>query len=514
MNVINNLTKTQKAAKNVIFSTGGYFLQLILSLVVRIYFVKYIGREYLGLNSVYASILSMLSIADLGLDTVFVYLLYKPLKEYNYSVIKGVLNLYKIVYRYIALFILIVGVSLIPFLPKIIGHSSSLTGVYSIYFLYLINAIVGYLNAYNRSLLIADQNGYVVNGLTSGFIVIVDTVQIFQIIFFPNPIIYMIIQVIGTILTNVIITYVVNRRYSRVVHHSAAKLDSNMRRTLIHNGVGGISNKIGSIIVISSDNVLLSIFTNLVTVGMYSNYTVLTSACSKVMQTISSAITPSLGQMGVERDVGKNKDIFLELTFIIQSISLFVFAGFLNFVAPFVRLWLGTQNVFPMFLTWLISFNLWLTLIRTPAWMFTDSFGLQWIQKWKAVIEAVVNLGISLLFLIVFKLGIEGIILGTILSTISVVLWYEPWIVFKCVIPEMNLRKYFAFCLPFLILIFGITSINMLMIFSFKLRFDGVYAFVFSTIEFLGLIIVYCLVFFKNKYFKNMLARIYMILRR
>lgn len=477
-------------------------------MVVRIFFVRYIGREYLGLNGVYTSLLSMMSIADLGLDTVFVFLLYKPLKDNASKVINGILLVYRDVYRVIAGLIMAVGLVLTPFLPDIIGHSKGLTGIYIIYFLYIANAVVGYLNAYNRSLLIADQNGYIVNGITSGIIVLVDLVQIFQVSIYPSPIFYMVIQVVGTILTNTIITIVVKQKYRNTLKAGIERLTKREKTTLIKNGIGGVSNKIGSIVVISSDNILLSIFTNLITVGMYSNYTVLTQACSKIMQLISSAITPSVGELGVEGNREKNKEIFLELSFIIYTLSTFVFSFFWGFVSPFVSIWLGKSNVFPLFLTWLISVNLWLTLIRTPSWMFADSFGLQWVQKWKSVVEAIVNLVLSVLFLKVFKMGIEGIIMGTIISTIVVVIWYEPWTVFRHVIPNVNLRSYFLRNVPFVIII-CISSVAYFLILRVGISQSTIINEIVSAVlQFIITLISFIAFFRHDTYYKRALHRL------
>ncbi|WP_054726489.1 hypothetical protein [Paucilactobacillus hokkaidonensis] len=192
------MTRSQKAFRNVLFFHRYLCSSINFIINCSSFFVRYIGREYLGLNSVYASILSVISIADLGLDTVFVYLLYKPLKTKDYSVINGILNLYKVIYRYITVVIVVVGIIIIPFIPSIIGKQVSLPGTYTIYFLYIMNAAVGYLNAYKRALFIADQNGYIVSGITSGFIVLVDILQIIQISIIPSSVIYMIIQVAGT----------------------------------------------------------------------------------------------------------------------------------------------------------------------------------------------------------------------------------------------------------------------------------------------------------------------------
>lgn len=501
------MTRSQKTVKNVFFSTGAYMLQLLLSMIVRVFFVHDIGREYLGLNSVYASVMSMISIADLGLDTVFVYLLYRPLRGNDYPAIRGVLHLYRQIYRVIAAVIALIGVVLLPFIPQILGGRVSLKGTYVIFVLYVINAVVGYLNAYKRSLLIADQNSYIVNGVSSGILMLVDAAQIVFIVITPDPVGYMVIQVAGTVLTNLIITGIAKRRYTRVFREAHYVIDNQQKRTLWQNGIGGVSNKIGGIVVVSSDNILLAMFTNLVTVGMYSNYTVLTTALTNLMQTVSTAVTPSIGQLGVTSDRQHLKTIFLELSFIIYTLAGFIFCAFYGWISPFVLLWVGASNVFAPLLTWLVATNLWLNLIRVPSWMFADSFGLQWVQRWKAVVEAIVNLGLSLLFLVVFKWGIAGVLLGTILSTILIVLWYEPWTIFNHVIPGMTLGKYARFNLPFLGLFLLASGLYTLNLHYFPVKTMWLQNAAGATGILAVLVIGFLIIFRNNVYFKRMLDR-------
>jgi len=502
------MTRFQKATKNILFSTGSYLVQLALSMLVRIFFVRYIGREYLGLNSVYASILSTMSIADLGLDTVFIFLLYKPLKLNNINNVSGILNEFKMIYRYIAYFITFIGVILIPFLPRIIGNKNSLPGIYIIFILYVLNSVVGYLNSYKRSIFIADENSYFVSGVTSGILILVNVIQIFQIFIYPSPILYIVIQVAGTIVTNLIINKGASRKYDAFFKNPNAKLSKVQKSTLVRNGIGGISNKIGSIVVVSSDNILLAIFTNLITVGMYSNYTVITTAFTKIMQTISSAIVPSLGQLGVDASKEKLKKIFLELNFVVYTIALFFFFAFYGYITPFITIWLGKNNVFNDVLTWLVSINLWLNLIRVPSWVFADSFGLQWVQKWKAIYESIINLIVSLTLLVFFKLGIEGIIIGTIISTLSTVIWFEPWTVFKYVIPEMTLRKYFTINSPFIVLVL-IFSVLLHVIPNFMITTSSILNnFLNSSFYIFSFSMIYLGIFYRNVYFRKMLKRI------
>ena len=92
---------------------------------------------------------------------------------------------------------------------------------------------------------------------------------------------------------------------------------------------------------------------------------------------------------------------------------------------------IGEKSVFSVHTETLISIVLILQLVRVPFWIYIDAFGLQWVQRWKSIIEAFVNIFLTLLFVGPFKLGVNGVLLGTILSTAMTVSWIEPFVIYK-----------------------------------------------------------------------------------
>ena len=189
------MNRTKRAKLNVMVTLITYFVQLFLSMIVRVVFIQKLGNDYLGLNGILTSTLSMLSLVDSGLDSVFVYTLFQPLKEKDAKKITAVMRLYRNTFRWIAIIVTVLGVILVAFLPEIIGNAGmKLPDVYTIYFLFLANTVSSYLLGYNRSVLNANQQGYIVNGVTSLSFVVVNLALLISLMIFKNPGLYVSIQ--------------------------------------------------------------------------------------------------------------------------------------------------------------------------------------------------------------------------------------------------------------------------------------------------------------------------------
>ena len=119
-------SRTKFAFLNWSSSIISQLLILLLSFVTRTFFVKYLGTEYLGINGLFSNILSMLSLAELGVGSAIIYQLYKPLAENNHKRIILLMRFYCHAYWVIGLVIFIVGIILIPFLPHLIKNYDSL----------------------------------------------------------------------------------------------------------------------------------------------------------------------------------------------------------------------------------------------------------------------------------------------------------------------------------------------------------------------------------------------------
>lgn len=501
------INRTKNAKLNILVSLLVYFVQLFLSMIVRLVFIQKLGAEYLGLNGVLTSTLSMLSVVDLGLDSIFVYSLFKPLYENNTDLVKSIMKLYRNTFRCIAVFILIIGSVLTLFLPDIVGSDGmKLKYVYIIYFLFLANSVGSYLLSYYRSILNANQQGYIVNGLTSASFIVISLVQLYELFQFSGPVLYVLIQLIGTLSMNFVIMLVARHYFPYLSEREVKKLPLKERNKIFKNSVGGFSSKIGSLVVFGSDNIILSVFSSLSIVGIYSNYVVITNAVQTIIQKISISITPSVGHLGVENDFEKNRKIFSELVFSLYTLVSFVYGIFITLLHPFMILWVGKKFVFSPLTELLIAIVLILQLVRVPFWIYIDAFGLQWVQRWKSVFEAMVNLALTLLFVWFFDFGINGVLFGTILSTVITVLWIEPFVVYKYPL-NSNFSGIGSLLVRFGIVIIIQTTFHL---YISHLRVPD--SLIFIVIHVLASLIVWALlifvIFFRTGYFSKVLIRL------
>ena len=114
------MSRVQQATKNIFFGYISNIVILIMGFLQRTVFIAVLGRTLLGVNGLYTDILSMLSLAELGIGTALNYSLYKPVANHDYEKIKSYMKLYKKAYLAIAGVISVIGLAVTPFLPYII----------------------------------------------------------------------------------------------------------------------------------------------------------------------------------------------------------------------------------------------------------------------------------------------------------------------------------------------------------------------------------------------------------
>ena len=131
------ISRTTKAITNATWTGISTLLTFPIQFINRYYMVHYLGITYLGITSLYSNILSILSLADLGVGTAITFLLYKPLQMKDWKSLSAIMNLYKKIYRWIAAVILVLGLIVIPFLGFFLKSSINYNNVYILYLVYL-----------------------------------------------------------------------------------------------------------------------------------------------------------------------------------------------------------------------------------------------------------------------------------------------------------------------------------------------------------------------------------------
>lgn len=117
------MSRSSKALKNVATGLINKVLMLFLAFATRTLFIRLLGAEYNGVSSLYTNILSVLSLAELGLSNVLMFYLYGAIKDKDEDRICLLVQEFKKIYTYIIVIILSVGLILVPFLKYIVNSS-------------------------------------------------------------------------------------------------------------------------------------------------------------------------------------------------------------------------------------------------------------------------------------------------------------------------------------------------------------------------------------------------------
>ena len=503
--------RVQYAVLNSGINSITFILNLMLKFVSRSFFISYLGNELLGLNGLYTSILSMLSLAELGISTSIIYSLYEPLVHKRDGQVRSLMNLYKKVYTLIGATVAILGIIIMPFLQLIIKDYTGTENIYYIYVLFLINSVVSYFFTYNRSLLNADQKLYVatMNDFVIQFIVVI--LQIITITMFKNYQLYLGIAILGTIVGNLNLTRIVKRSYARVLSAECEEIEPRIIQRLKENTVGGFLSKLSGIIVTGTDNILISSFIGLSIVGIYSNYWMIISSLQGLVSQIMNSITSSIGNLGAEGDIAKNRIFYGRYNFIGYTLCFFCTIFLYSLINPFIILWIGKDMLFSDTVSNLLIFNCSIYLYRLPNLIFINAFGVSWMVRHKPIWEMAVNAILSLIFLMVFKIGLIGILVATTLSSLFVVAWWEPYAVHKYIL-KTSIKNYIISTVQFAIHT-GFTVLIISFIQQY-INFKGLLSLIIPCIIVGAISITTFWLFFRNKsefnYLKKLCIKIFM----
>lgn len=434
------MSRTTNSIKNIKYSFIGQVLNLLASFAMRMVFVRTLSKEYLGLDGLFSNILSILSLAELGVGSAIVYSIYKPLAENDDSKLKGLMNLYKKAYISIGILILIIGIALTPFLGYFIIDMPNIAYINMIYIIYVFNSASTYFFSYKRSFLIADQKKYIDSYYHYLFYFMRIIIQIILLLFTKNFLLYLGIQVLSTLIENTTISNKIDKLYPFLKGKGNEKISQDEKRTIIRNAKAMMFHKLGSVIVMGTDNLLISKFVGLIEVGLYSNYILITSALNQIFSTLFQSMTASIGNLGVTESNEKNIFVFNCIDFFGFWIYAFATICLIILFNPFINLWLGGDYLFSNDIILLIVINFYLTGRRKSVLTFRDAQGLFWYDRYKPLLESIINLIASII--LVNFMGIKGVILGTIVSTLATCFWIEPYVLYKYGF-KSSAKKYF-----------------------------------------------------------------------
>ncbi|MED4694904.1 lipopolysaccharide biosynthesis protein [Peribacillus frigoritolerans] len=402
---------------------------ILISFVARAIFIKTLGTEYLGLNSLFASIISMLAVAELGIASAIIFNMYKPIVENKKETIKSLMVFYQTCYRVIACTVLIIGLCIMPFLKLIIESNSIQENIYIIYILFLFEAVFSYLFSYKRSILYANQKNYIVNLMDLLYTIFMNTAQVIVLLFTGNYILYLIIKIASRLIENSIINLIVNRKYPYLKDKNVKRLEKNIVNDIIQKVKGLFLHKIGSFIVIGTDNIIISKFLGLTTLGLYTNYIMIANIISTLFSQIMTGTTASIGNLLTENSPNKTFDIYKKLNLLNFWLFSFATISIYCIMEPFITIWIGSDYLLSKSILLVICLNFYVQGMRKVFSLFKEAAGIFYEDRYVPLIESLINLIISLI--LVNILGLAGVLVGTIISSMILFVYSYPKYVYK-----------------------------------------------------------------------------------
>lgn len=423
-------TRTQYSLFNIFASFTGYGLNILLSFVCRMVFVRCLREEYLGISGLFTNIISVLSLSELGIGTAIVYALYKPIAENDEKKIASLMRFYGKAYRTVGTFIFVAGVACLPFLKLIIRDAPAIPeNLKLIYLLYLFSTASSYFFSYRSSIITASQRNYVVLAISYIVVVIQNIVQIVVLVVAKSFMAYLVIQVVCTYVTNALISWKAKKDYPYICEKNTPMLPKQERIGLFKDIKALTITKLSGILVNNTDNIVITYFNGLITTGAASNYTLLSSTLSSLVNQLFGSITASIGNVNaVENDESK---FFYFRVINLANFWLYSWGaiGISLVSSDIVELCFGSQYVLAPAVPIVLAINFYMLGMQSAVWTYKTTLGLFKYGQYMLLVTAAFNIiGDVVLGL---KFGLVGIFAATAISRALTNCWYDPYAVYK-----------------------------------------------------------------------------------
>ncbi len=426
--------------RNSVLALFGQIITILLGFGVRWLFIHKLGQDYLGVNSVMESMVMILSMTELGIGTSIAFALYKPIDDGDEKRIGSLMAFYRKVYHAIGILTAVIGPLLLPFMRFFTKDAADMANINLIYLLFLLNTVLSYFFAYKRTLLNAYQQSYVNSVSEDLFAVLKYILQAIVLIVYKSYIGYIIINMVCAILTNIVISSVCDKKYSFVKKYKKEKLMPEDKVGIRKSIISLMYQKIGAKLVTGTDNLMIS-YAKLSLMGIYSNYAMVISIVSRVVYNVLRSVIGSVGNLMIDKDKEHKYNVFEEFVFANFCFYFLISIGFSACLERFILIWAGDGWLLSPLVTFVVILNFFLMGMRQPNIVVIEAAGLFNKMRMKAVGEVLVNLVVSFLFLIVFKMGIYGVLFGTTVSMVSVCIWWEIMAVHKYTLNK-SARRY------------------------------------------------------------------------
>lgn len=421
--------RSKKLIKIFSASLFRYLLTLFFSFFTRKLFIDALGVEYLGVSGLMANVLGVLAIAELGIGSSIVFSLYKPLAENDQNKVHILVDLYRTLYRYIALCVLVLGLVIMPFLTVISPDLAHIPYYNVIYLMFLANSVIPYFFAYNSTLYTATQQDYILQNIRTLFYVFTTGATIVVLLWFPDYILLTACTMLLGILSQLVIYYMAHRKWTWLKNKSEGKLEAEDISIIKKNVRAMVFHKIGDYCINGSSSLIIAYAINLATVGLMANYMVIVGVLRSIAQEFFDSMIAGTGELVATTSSDKILHVFREMTYLAYVIYGLLCLGIYFCVDDVICLWLGDGFLLPKTAILFIALNLYFLGMRVPPRIIKSGAGLFSNDQFAPIFESVINLVVGIWLAQTY--GIAGVTAAILISGFCVPSWYRPYVVYR-----------------------------------------------------------------------------------
>ena len=450
-------SRLQKSIRNVTFIVTSKLLLMLLTFTVRTLLIKYLGVEILGLDGLFSSIVTVISIADLGLGSAVIYSLYKPIAENDEKTIAAYISFFNKVYSIIGCVIITVGILTIPVLKHLVNLDAPVNNIEIIYILTILSTALTYFFSSRRIIYEADQNSYKITTVDFAFNVGLQLAQILIILLFKEYIVVLIIRAVFALFNNIAIYLKGNAQYRYLTKYKREKLKRDNIIALWKNTGAIMCHKVGGVLVTGVDSIIISAFIGTLFSGYYSNYLLVITSVTTFITLGLNALIPSVGNLKVTTESTEHHyRVFKEVLLTNYFMSAFACVMLYVELDNLINVWVGSKFLMEKEVTLLLCINFFISTMRFGGGAFNTAAGYFKQTLIKPFAEGIINLIVSIV--LVQHIGMLGVFLGTTISLILGSVWVDPYVLYKNWFRKSSL-EYFGQYAVMLIFTFGIGTI-------------------------------------------------------
>lgn len=431
-------SRTYNTIRNLNYAVIQQVVYFFLNFISRTVFIKCLNQEYLGVNTVFSSILNILTLMEFGIGQIAIIWYYEPLKTYDESKLGMLYYFFQKAYRVIQAAMLIVAFGLSFCKDIFVKSEAAIPHLTLYYWLFVLNTVVYMTYGQEVCMIRANQREDILtkNGMIAQIIMVI--LQIILVAVTHNYLLYLVCMVGTTVYSKILCHYSFKKMFPQFKTWKRGRIGGEEKKKIVSHVKDNFLYNAGLQVFNNSTSLFVSSLINVIVAGIYSNYLLFYETIKTFMKTIYQSVYNSIGHLVTgDCDTGKKEQIFSVYQYLFQVLLLILLTGVYFISADVIQVWIGEEYLLPNITVLLLCVVIYTHMMMYPVVSFRVTAGLLKEVRWLTVASTVLMCIMAYVF--GSRWGLNGILMATFIARLLTNYWWEPYLIYKKV-----------FCAPFM----------------------------------------------------------------